>query len=289
MPASLAVVITALNEGPHLRRTVENFQATLPAGSEIVVVDDGSDDGCADFLKAQSSVRFLRTGCVGVARARNLGARSAGTDIVLFADAHISLPEGWWAPMAEALQDTAVGGVAPAIADTEHAEARGFGLRLRGPDMGITWLERQGGSTYAVPMIPWCCGAMRRDTFLETGGFDEGMLRWGSIDNEMSVRLRLFGYQLMVAPQVVVSHLFRDDRPYDMQWRWIAHNKLRLAMLHFGLERIELVVKALAAHQGIAAGVALLAESDIASRRRELAARRRFDDDWFIHDSGSIW
>jgi glycosyltransferase involved in cell wall biosynthesis len=289
MPTSLAVVITALNEGPYLRRTVENCQATLPPGSEIVVVDDGSDDGSADFLNAQSDVRLLRTEFAGVARARNLGARSTSADIVLFADAHLALPEGWWAPIVDALEDGAVGGVAPAIADMEHADSKGFGLRLRGPDMGITWLERQGTATYAVPMIPWCCSAMRRDTFLETGGFDEGMLRWGSIDNEMSVRLRMFGYQLMVASEVVVSHLFRDNRPYDMQWRWIAHNKLRLAMLHFSLERIELVVKALAAHQGVAAGIALLAESDIASRRRELAARRRYDDGWFFLKSGSSW
>jgi GT2 family glycosyltransferase len=289
MPASLAVVITALNEGPYLRRTVENFQATLPPESEIVVVDDGSEDGSTDFLGAQSGVRLLRTDRIGVARARNLGARSSGTDVLLFADAHIELPEGWWAPMVDALADGAVGGVAPAIADMEHAGATGFGLRLRGPDMGITWLERQGAAAYDVPMIPWCAGAMRRDTFQETGGFDEGMLRWGSIDNEMSVRLRLFGYRLMVTPQIAVRHLFRESRPYHMRWRWIAHNKLRLAMVHFGVERIARVVKALATHEDIAGGVALLAESDLATRRREVAARRRYDDDWFFQEYGPSW
>jgi len=47
MTDRISVVVISRNEGGELRRTVENFDDTLPAGSEIVVVDDGSTDGSA--------------------------------------------------------------------------------------------------------------------------------------------------------------------------------------------------------------------------------------------------
>ncbi len=55
----ISVVVIALNEGSNLRRTVENLQSTLNGNSEILVVDDGSDDGCADYLDGgDSSLRL---------------------------------------------------------------------------------------------------------------------------------------------------------------------------------------------------------------------------------------
>ena len=88
----ISVVVIALNEGSNLRRTVENLQSTLNGNSEILVVDDGSDDGCADYLAAgDASVRLVRSDHLGVAAARNFGAAQTSGDIIVFADAHITL------------------------------------------------------------------------------------------------------------------------------------------------------------------------------------------------------
>src|ERR1051326_194520 len=110
-PATVSAVIVTLNEGTNLRSTVESYQRTLPEGSEIVVVDDGSDDGSTEFLRAcNGSVRLLQTRHLGVARARNLGARSTTGDAIVFSDAHIDLPENWAARLLEALADPTPGG-----------------------------------------------------------------------------------------------------------------------------------------------------------------------------------
>src|SRR5882724_12371168 len=74
----LSIVVIARDEGAELRRTVENLRDTLPEGSEIVVVDDGSRDGCARFLNGRrNGIRLVRTAGLGVARARNLGSKHA--------------------------------------------------------------------------------------------------------------------------------------------------------------------------------------------------------------------
>jgi len=46
----ISVVVISRNEGRHLKQTFENLEDTLPDDAEILVVDDGSTDGSADFL-----------------------------------------------------------------------------------------------------------------------------------------------------------------------------------------------------------------------------------------------
>jgi len=278
----------SLNEGASLQRTIENLVATTPDDAEIVVVDDGSDDGSSDFIAAgRHRVRMFRTARLGVARARNFGARRTIGESVVFADAHIELPPGWWSRMLEALEDPAVGAAAPAIAVTDEPTRRGFGLRFEGPDLEIEWLEQHGTTPYDVPILPGCCLAMRRAVFDATGGFDDGMIRSGGVDNELALRLWLFGYALRIVPQVTVLHAFRDQHPYPIFWRTVLYNKMRLALVHFGPKRLARVTEALSGHPAFADGLALTVDSDATSRRKELAVRRRHDDDWFFERFGA--
>ena len=50
----------------------------------------------------------------------------------------------------------------------------GYGLTFKGPDLGVAWLGKKAERPFAVPIIPGCCLAMRRDVFESIGGFDEG-------------------------------------------------------------------------------------------------------------------
>jgi glycosyltransferase involved in cell wall biosynthesis len=284
---TISVIVLALNEGERLRETVEALQITLPAGAEIVVVDDGSSDGCADFLLG-SDVRLLHTHEFGTAKARNFGVRHAAGDILVFADAHIQLPEGWWRPMLELLRDPIIGAVASVVSDTTEPDCKGYGMRLR-RDITIEWLPRRQETPYPVALIPWCCTAMRRDTFEASGGFDEGMIRWGGVDMEFSVRLWLLGYELWLIPQVEIFHFFREDRPYHVEWSWVIHNRLRLALVHFNRTRISRAVEALRDHEAFASALSLTVDRDIFSRRAELAAARVRDDEWFFSRFGPDW
>ncbi len=253
----ISVVVIALNEGSNLRRTVENLQSTLNGNSEILLVDDGSDDGCADYLDGgDSSVRLLRSDHLGVAAARNFGASQTSDDVILFADAHITVQPGWWTPMVEALDNESVGAVAPVISNQEEPQYKGFGLRLKSADLSIEWLRRQGQDPYRVPVLPGCCLGMRRETFDATGGFDGGMVRSQGVDNELAMRFWLLGYELWLVPQVEVLHLFRRRQPYELAWATVIHNKLRLAFVHFEQDRVSRVVEALRGSTGFAAGSA---------------------------------
>lgn len=286
MPEIGAVVIT-LNEGERLRSTVEQLCASLPGDADIIVVDDGSTDGSTSFLNG-GRVQLLRTENLGTAKTRNLAVQHTSANTIVFLDAHLNLPRGWWEPILELLDQTGAGAVAPVVSDIEEPDRKAFGMGFKGPDLSVEWLRQNGAEPYRVPLLPWCCAAIRRDVFREIGGFDEDMIRWGGIDIELSLRLWLRGYELWLTPHVEVFHFFRQTRPFPVEWSWVIHNRLRTAFLHFSLERVTRVVKSLCSHQGFAAAVALAIGRDIAARRNELDARRVHDDQWFFEKFGSL-
>jgi GT2 family glycosyltransferase len=286
----ISVVVLTLNEGDHLRRTVESLTATIAEGDEIIVVDDGSVDGSADFLRgAGGPVTLVSSRDLGVSKGRNLGARHARGGLLVFSDAHVETPPGWCDPIREVLADPQTGAAATTLIDLVERECRGYGLRLTGPDLGLEWLDSDREEPYSVPLLTGAFYALRRDTFESVGGFDEGMVKWGSEDVELSIRLWLLGYDLRMIPQVEVAHLFREKGFYTVEWHWILHNRLRTAYLHFSDDRFGRVVERLSNSRSFPEAFAMLRNSDAERYKAELAPRKVRDPECYFATFGPEW
>jgi GT2 family glycosyltransferase len=188
--------------------------------------------------------------------------------------------------LIEPLESREVGASAPGIYSLTEPTRRGFGLFLAGPELRARWKPFPGRVPAPVPILPGCLLAMRRDVFDSTGGFDPGMRQLGGNDNELSLRLWLLGYELLVVPTVEAGHLFRTRIPFDATWAAVVHNRLRTAFVHFREERIERVVDALRAYKALSSGLAMTAAGDVFARRALLHARRLRSDDWFFEAFG---
>ncbi len=287
----ISVVVISRNEGRYLQRTIENLEDTLPGDAEILIVDDGSTDGSAAFLaRRRGRVRLWRTEGIGVAKARNAGARRTTGDVLIFADAHLKLPADWWQPMLGALENPRVGAVAPAIRGMHPKQSEGYGITFRGPHMEVKWIYKKPDGPVAVPILPGCTLAMPRAVFERPGGgWDDGLLQRGNVNNEISVRLWLLGYELLVLPDVAVEHRFRKRSPFPVGWPQYLHNRLRLAFVHFNEERLERVVASLRTYPGFGEALRLVAESDVGVRRRAVCEARKRDDDWYFERFRLRW
>ncbi len=286
--ARISVILPAANESVLLKRTVEQFVATLPENSEVIVVDNGSTDHCADFLVDGSgfyeNVHLIRTpDLLGVSGARNRGLSQARGEIVVFADAHLDLPEHWWPPIVSMLQRPEVGVVGPGIGVMGLPQSSiACGQRIAEPALRVEWLPWQGLEPFQSPTLGGGFMAMRHDTLKRAGAFDAGMPQWGSEDLEICVRYWLLGYEVWVAPAVTVMHYFRKSNPYKVEWGAVTHNLLRVALLHFNEARLARVISALKSHNNFAQAMAFAVGSDVWQKRAEFAGRRAHDDDWFF-------
>ncbi len=285
-PASISVILPALNESVLLRRTVEQFEATLPEDGEIVVVDNGSTDGSADFLRESQHRRSILIHSprpLGVAGARNRGLQEARGEVIVFADAHIDVPARWWQPIVATLNRPHVGVVGPAIGVMGKPEyPAACGQRIAEMNLRLEWLPRQQEEPHPVPTLGGGFMAVRRETLEQAGGFDDGMPQWGSEDLELCMRYWLLGYEVWVVPEVTVLHYFRSTNPLRLRPGIVTHNQLRVALLHFTPTRLARVTTALQRAADFGEALAQAVDSDVWQRRATLAARRVRDDDWFF-------
>ncbi|MBK9710389.1 MAG: glycosyltransferase [Kouleothrix sp.] len=287
-PRRISVVLPALNESALLQRTVEQFQATLPADCEIIVVDNGSTDGSADFLAGRGGhcdeVLLIQSAKpLGVAGARNRGLAAARGEVIVFADAHIDIPPHWWQPIVATLNRPNVGVVGPGIGIMGKPEQNAAcAQRIAEPNLRVEWLGWKQHEPYPVPTLGGGFMAIRRETLDCAGAFDAGMPQWGSEDLELCVRYWLLGYEVWVVPAVAILHYFRKENPLKLKHGIVTHNQLRVALLHFSQERIGRVVTALKSQADFGPAMAHAVDSDVWQRRAELAARRVRDDDWYF-------
>jgi GT2 family glycosyltransferase len=254
---------------------------------EVLVVDDGSTDSSgqrtAHAFDGDNRVDVVRSEGVGVAKARNLGAKCASGEILIFLDGHCYVPPDWMEGLIQPLADTCIGMVGPAFSSmTYGCDVRGLGLTWRDVSLQVEWLGQRENTPYPVPLLGGACQAVRKADFEQLGGYDAGMTRWGCEDQELCLRYWLMGYEVLVQPQTVIYHLFRERHPYDVQAHKVIYNRLRMVMLHLSLERVNRVLNYYRNMLGFCEIMDWLQRSDVMECRSELQDLRCRDDDWFL-------
>ncbi len=92
-----SIVIPAYNEAPYIERTIsairERLIAAYPDVWEIIVVDNASDDGTGEAVRAlgDPSIRVIREPQKGKGKALKHGVATASGDIIAYTDADLSI------------------------------------------------------------------------------------------------------------------------------------------------------------------------------------------------------
>lgn len=238
-----SIILPTYNEGQNLINTIGAVMARRDEISdwELVVADDGSTDGsveAASQLWPEIRVAKHREP-LGTSCAKALGADSSRGDVLIFMDAHAN-------PGPRALYELTIaaesyGIVAPTVASLDKVtwnicENKGHGQYL---DLGASWhcywlglnkLKHLPGSDflYQTYSIPGEAFAIRRDVYDSIGGWDRGLVAWGS-DASLTLRLWCLGYNIAHHPQIQIAHLFRRKfEQYRPHWWQIFANRLRI-------------------------------------------------------------
>jgi glycosyltransferase involved in cell wall biosynthesis len=215
MAKAITVVVPAFRARLTVGSAVASALAQDGVDVEVVVVDDGSDDGTGDVVDALASdprvvATHRRNG--GPVAARNDGLRRAAGEFVLFLDADDELAPGALVRLCELIDDSAVA-----------ASGRFRAVDDDGHDLDIgTWateqlhpVVRRGGAFIPSPggltpeailtrlVTPPPGGTLiRRDAAFAIGGYDPRARR--SEDLDFLVRLATVGRIAMVEETVLV-------------------------------------------------------------------------------------
>jgi len=215
MGAESASIVVITHNGLIFNRLCLETVLAHTAGHdfELIVIDNGSDDGTRAYLAkladADARVRVLVNGRnMGFAAACNQGLGLAlGEHLVLLNNDTMVAP-GWLSKLLAHLSNPGVGLVGPvtnrigneAEIETDYrtwGEFLEFARRRAGEHAG-EWLEVRTPAMF--------CLAMRRQTYLHLGPLDEryevGLLE----DDDYSDRAREAGYQLRCVEDTVVHH-----------------------------------------------------------------------------------
>jgi GT2 family glycosyltransferase len=255
-PPRLSVVVPLYNCLDFTRAMVASLRATLPPGlaHEIILVDDGSSDGTADWLATLGppfvTVRNSRN--LGYAAANNRGAARARGELLALLNNDLVLTPGWLEPMLRVHEGLgaragAVGNVQVNARDgtVDHA---GIVIDFKGKpehDRSRPALWRRClRPALRVEALTGACVLVSRKLWNEMGGFDEGYVN-GCEDVDFCLRASAASRIHAVALRSVVRHhvsispgrKLRDEaNTYRLTQRWrdtLARLGLRAWCRHY--------------------------------------------------------
>lgn len=279
----VSLIIPVKNEGYNIQNTIRSIlDAKTSYSFEIIVIDDASSDGCCDFLTSytgSTQLKLIRTKGLGIANARNMGAKNSLGKYLIFCDAHVFVGDFWIEWLLKPIIDGVADGTAPAIADTKTPDFFGYGQTLN-EQLRIVWhLDKT--DLFQTAVLPGGCCAFPRNVFMDIGGFDSGFRQWGFDDIEISMKMWLFGYTCYVQPLVKILHVFRQSTPYQVDYSNVYFNMLRMAYSHFNEERIN-KCKNLIERSSLPQIEADVLVSGVLQQRNLYLSRRKYDDDWYM-------
>ena len=201
-----SVVIPTYNRRPILEKclvALERQQLAAPIDAyEVVVVDDGSTDGTADWLRQEATrfphVRLIEQDHGGPAAGRNRGVDQARGDVIVFIDSDLVVTERFLISHAQALE--------------RHWHERGnklcftYGAVINTSNFADPTSEPHKLSDHSWAYFATGNVAIDRALLERAGLFDTGFRLYGWEDLELGERLRRLGVELVRCPQAPGYH-----------------------------------------------------------------------------------
>lgn len=203
----ISVIIPAHNEERYLRKTLEALQAQNYGWFEVIVVANGCTDHTRDVARGRCQ-RLIVLSQKSLGIARNLGARMARGELLLFLDADTILDPTALRAIAESFSTSNAAGTIRGRPDEQRLAYRViYGLK---------------NFVHRCALHPGTSGVILcwKDHFIRVGGFDEALqVRENS---ELVKRLKRFGRYKYIGQVSATTSMRRYQRRgvARVVWLW---------------------------------------------------------------------
>lgn len=241
LPASIIVV--SYNKRPYTQLCLESMLRGNPRPTQIVVIDNGSQDGTVEMLRDDFAAQARAAGVdfilirndanVGACTARNQGLEVATGQYIGFMDNDIAVrSRGWLATLANVLEEDEANGIvgpklvfpfAPyniqhagaAISKTGRVQYLGRGEPIDAPEHNV---RRE------VQCLISACWLMKAAVPVQIGGLDEVFNPAQFEDFDFCYRARAAGRRVLYEPGAEMYHFesVTTDNSPDVNYKYIT-------------------------------------------------------------------
>lgn len=210
----VSIVVPTYNQRELVLELVQELSQYDFSSLELIVVDDGSDDGTYPALVENSTSLGIRGHVIrllenhGRATARNVGILKANGDIVAFTDSDCLPTKDWLNEGKRAIADSSIGIV----------QGRTLPHPMQPQPFFNHFIEiEQFDGSFAT-----CNVFYRKEALLAVGGFDRRIEYWEDVD--LGWRVHRDGWEAVFAPNALVYHQVIPLSP--VKWlSWPLHFK----------------------------------------------------------------
>ncbi|HEY8447250.1 MAG TPA: glycosyltransferase family 2 protein [Thermomicrobiales bacterium] len=242
-----SVIVVATNELHHLRDCLPTLAALDGPPTEVIVIDNASDDGTGAALAADYPwVRVVRSDeRLGYAPANNLGFRHARGQYLIVLNPDTRVDPGFVRALVETSQthgDQAL--VTSRICmyddpDTINAVGNTIHFSLLAACRGLGEPRDRWQTAEWVPAISGCAFLIPRRVLEQLGPFDESIYPYLE-DTELSLRAWLGGFACVACPDSLVFHKY-DIRMKPQKFFYIERNRWLVMLRTFRLPTLALL------------------------------------------------
>lgn len=232
----VSIIIPAHNQLDYCKQCIESIAANTGAPYHLILVDNGSTDGVAEFFDSVPGATAIHAPeNRGFSGGINLGLARARNDVVIL-NSDTWTPRGWLERLHAALHSAGDIGIAGPRSNYAPGAQQLDGLQLQDVTDVQAFSDARGTNFTAmrteVQRLSGFCWIMREAAWREAGLFDESFGIGNYEDDDYCRRMIEAGYKLVIAEDAFVFHFghrtFLGMGVTDERWRdLMAENRFR--------------------------------------------------------------
>jgi len=246
---TISAIIVLYNSADYIAPCLESLAATGYPNLEVILVDNGSEDGSLEKAREVAAKCGLDT--LASDLGRNRGFASANDEAFTLSSGEIILllnpdtelyPDALTALVAAFDADESIGiaGCKLYHPDRKTIQHAGGFVRDNGLTMHYGADEPDEGQCDEMRDVPYVTGAalaVRRDVFIEAGMLDPGYYPAYFEETDLCLAARRLGYRVVYVPDArLVHHESTTTTKYSEQFLYLYHrNRIRYLLKNYSL------------------------------------------------------